>query len=266
VISQSGETADTLAALRLARREGLKTLAITNVVGSSVSREADHVFYTWAGPEVAVASTKAYLTQLIALYLLALHLGELRGTITQETYTKLITALKSLPGQLQQVLAEDNLTRLKDYCRHLAGWDSAFFVGRGFDYPVAMEGALKLKEISYIQAEAYAAGELKHGPLALIVEGVPVIALATQEAILDKILNNIQVVKARGGKVFAITQEGFDMVSPHVDAVLYLPRTEDILAPVLSAVPTQLIAYYAAVDRGSSVDKPRNLAKSVTVE
>ena len=266
VISQSGETADTLAALRLAQREGVKVLAITNVVGSSVSREADHVFYTWAGPEVAVASTKAYLTQLIALYLFALLLGEIRGTIDQDTYPKLVSALKNLPQQLQQVLAADNLKRLKDYCRHLAGWDSAFFVGRGFDYPVAMEGALKLKEISYIQAEAYAAGELKHGPLALIVEGVPVIALATQEAILDKLMNNIQVVKARGGRVFAITQEGFEGIEAQVDAALYLPRTEDILAPVLSAVPTQLIAYYAAVDRGSSVDKPRNLAKSVTVE
>lgn len=266
VISQSGETADTLAALRLAHRKGIKVLAITNVVGSSVSREADEVFYTWAGPEIAVASTKAYLTQLVALYLIALYLAEARGSITAVLATELVNGLLSLPEQLKKVLSEENLTQMQDYCKHLAGWESAFFVGRNLDCPVAMEGALKLKEISYIHAEAYAAGELKHGPLALIVEGIPVIALATQKAVLDKTLSNIQEVKARGGAVFAITQEGFAEVARQVDAVFELPPVKDILAPVLSAVPTQLIAYYAAVVRGSSVDKPRNLAKSVTVE
>lgn len=266
VISQSGETADTLAALRLARRKGVKVLAITNVVGSSVSREADEVLYTWAGPEIAVASTKAYMTQLIALYLLALYLGEVRGSITAELSSEIVSGLVLLPDQLKEVLSEKNLLKMQDYCKHLAGWESAFFVGRNLDCPVAMEGALKLKEISYIHAEAYAAGELKHGPLALIVEGIPVIALATQKAVLDKTLSNIQEVKARGGAVFAITQEGFTDVARQVEAVFELPAVKDILAPVLSAVPTQLIAYYAAIARGSSVDKPRNLAKSVTVE
>ncbi len=266
VISQSGETADTLAALRLARRNGLKVLAITNVVGSSVSREADRVFYTWAGPELAVASTKAYLTQLVALYLLTIYIGKARRSIDPELAGELVKNLMDLPGNLKKILSEESLSRLSSYCNHLSQWESAFFVGRNLDYPVAMEGALKLKEISYIHAEAYAAGELKHGPLALIVEGIPVIALVTQKAVSEKILGNIQEVKARGGAVFAITQEGFDDVSRQVDSVFYLPAVNDILAPVLSAVPTQLIAYYAAVARGSSVDKPRNLAKSVTVE
>ncbi len=266
VISQSGETADTLAALRLARQKGLKVLAITNVVGSSVSREADEVLYTWAGPEIAVASTKAYLTQLVSLYLVALYLGEARGSIDAETSAGLISGLKSLPAHLKTILSEDSVVKLRDYCDHLSKWDSAFFVGRNLDYPVAMEGALKLKEISYIHAEAYAAGELKHGPLALIVEGIPVIALVTQKAVFDKTLSNIQEVNARGGAVFAITQEGFEEVARQVESVFYLPAIDDLLAPVLSAVPTQLIAYYAALARNSSVDKPRNLAKSVTVE
>lgn len=266
VISQSGETADTLAALRQARQKGLNVLAVTNVVGSSVSREADRVLYTWAGPEIAVASTKAYLTQLVALYLIALYLGEVRGSVAPELAADLRGGLLSLPAQLEKVLSEESLAELRAYCDHLARWDNAFFVGRNLDFPVAMEGALKLKEISYIHAEAYSAGELKHGPLALIVEGIPVIALATQKAVLDKLLNNIQEVYARGGAVFAITQEGFDDVSRQVDSVFYLPPVNDILAPVLSVVPTQLIAYFSAIARGSSVDKPRNLAKSVTVE
>ena len=266
VISQSGETADTLAALRMARQKGVKVLAITNVVGSSVSREADEVLYTWAGPEIAVASTKAYLTQLVALYLVAIYFGELRGSLASEKASALVKGLKELPGQLEQVLSEDNLAKLRRYCEHLSKWDNAFFVGRNLDYPVAREGALKLKEISYIHAEAYAAGELKHGPLALIVDGVPVVALITQKAVYDKTLSNIQEVNARGGAVFAITMEGYDDVAEQVESVFYLPPVSDVLAPVLAAVPTQLIAYYAALARGSSVDKPRNLAKSVTVE
>ena len=266
VISQSGETADTLAALRLARHQGLKVLAITNVVGSSVSREADYVMYTWAGPEIAVASTKAYLTQLVSLYLVALHLGAARGVLEKDEIAGLVEGLIALPKHLTAILKEEKVGKLRSYCEHLANWDNAFFVGRNLDYPVAMEGALKLKEISYIHAEAYAAGELKHGPLALIVEGVPVIALATQKHVLDKTLSNIQEVNARGGAVFAITFEGFDAVDDQVESVFYLPLVEEILAPVLSAVPTQLIAYYTALIRGSSIDKPRNLAKSVTVE
>ncbi len=265
VISQSGETADTLAALRLARQSGVKVLAITNVVGSSVSREADQVLYTWAGPEIAVASTKAYLTQLIALYLFALYLGEIR-TVAGKDRVEIIKGLAALPDQLKTVLGEESLAQLKAYCEHLARWESAFFIGRNLDYPVAMEGALKLKEISYIHAEAYAAGELKHGPLALIVEGIPVIALLTQKPILDKALSNLQEVQARGGAVFAISREDFEEVKKSVNQLFLLPPVHDLLAPVLSVVPTQLIAYYTALARGSSVDKPRNLAKSVTVE
>lgn len=266
VISQSGETADTLAALRIARSKGLKALAISNVVGSTVSREADLVLYTWAGPEIAVASTKAYVTQLVALYLVALYLGQTRDSLEPGQAAELVKGLMDLPEQLKQVLSEESISKIRAYCDHLVNRNNAFFVGRNLDYPVAMEGALKLKEISYIHAEACAAGELKHGPLALIEEGVPVVALATQKAVLDKTLSNLQVVNARGGAVFAITRKDFDDVSRQVEAVFYLPPVNDILAPVLSVVPTQLIAYYTAVARGSSVDKPRNLAKSVTVE
>ncbi len=266
VISQSGETADTLAGLRMARSKGLKVLAITNVVGSSVSREADRVLYTWAGPEIAVASTKAYVTQLVGLYLVAIYLGQTRQTLEPAKAAELVQGLLGLPNQLKQVLSEESTSVIRSYCDHLVNWEHAFFIGRNLDYPVAMEGALKLKEISYIHAEACAAGELKHGPLALVEEGLPVIALVTQEAILDKLLNSIQVVNARGGAVFAITREDFNDVSGQVEAVFNLPKVNDILAPVLSVVPTQLMAYYAAVARGSSVDKPRNLAKSVTVE
>jgi len=226
VISQSGETADTLAALRLSRQKGLKVLAITNVVGSSVSREADEVLYTWAGPEIAVASTKAYLTQLIALYLIAIYFGEIRGNLAPETAAKLVKNLRALPEKLKKILSEESLSKLRKYCDHLSSWDSAFFVGRNIDYPVALEGALKLKEISYIHAEAYAAGELKHGPLALIVEGIPVIALITQKAVFEKTLSNIQEVNARGGAVFAITQEGFDDVTKQVESVFSLPPVE----------------------------------------
>ncbi len=266
VISQSGETADTLAGLRMARARGLKVLAITNVVGSSVSREADQVLYTWAGPEIAVASTKAYVTQLVALYLVAIYLAQIRGTLEAAKAAELVKGLLGMPDQLKQVLSEESVAAIQAYCDYLVKWDHAFFIGRNLDYPVAMEGALKLKEISYIHAEACAAGELKHGPLALIEKGVPVIALVTQEAILDKTLSNIQVVNARGGAVFAITREDFKDVSRQVDSVFNLPRVNDVLAPILSVVSTQLIAYYTAVGRGSSVDKPRNLAKSVTVE
>ncbi len=266
VVSQSGETADTLAALRLAKKKGVKVLAVTNVVGSSVAREADEVLFTWAGPEVAVASTKAYLTQLIALYLITLYLADVRGTMALELTAELVQGLRDLPGLLNQILAEERLEEIRAYTAGLARWENAFFLGRNIDYAVAMEGSLKLKEISYIHAEAYAAGELKHGTLALITEGIPVITLATQGAVLEKTLSNVQEVKARGGSVFAITQEKYKEVAKQVDAIFYLPPVNDLLAPVLTAVPLQLISYYAAVARGCSVDKPRNLAKSVTVE
>jgi len=266
VISQSGETADTLAALRLARSRKVKVLAVTNVVGSTVAREADRVLFTWAGPEIAVASTKAYLTQLVALYLLALYLGQVRGDVDPALALDLVKGLLELPTQLEKLLANEKLEKLRAYSNHLARWDNAFFIGRSLDYPVAREGALKLKEISYIHAEAYAAGELKHGPLALIDEGVPVIALVTQKVVLEKSLSNIQEVKTRGGAVFIITREDFGDLIRQEDTVFTLPPVGDLLAPILSVVPTQLMAYYTALARGSSVDKPRNLAKSVTVE
>ncbi len=266
VISQSGETADTMAALRLSKKKGVKVLAVTNVVGSSISREADKVLFTWAGPEVAVASTKAFLTQLIALYLFSIWLGGVRGTLSSEISKKLVKGLQTLPERLKSLLAAERLHEIQDYARTLSGHENAFFIGRNLDYVAAMEGALKLKEISYIHAEAYAAGELKHGPLALITENVPVIALATQKDIIDKTLSNIQVVTARGGTVFAVTFEGNTGVPREADKVFYLPPVDDLLSPVLSVVPLQLLAYYTALERGCNVDKPRNLAKSVTVE
>lgn len=262
VISQSGETADTLASLRETKKAGAPVLAITNVVGSSVAREADHVIYTWAGPEIAVASTKAYLTQVASLYLLALYLGERRGHAPWAQ--EIAVGLKDLPGQVEEVLKLEPL--IKELAGRMAPHEHAFFIGRGLDYPVSLEGSLKLKEISYLHAEAYAAGELKHGTLALIEEGTPVIALATQAELLEKMLSNIKEVKARGAWVLALTQEGNTAVAEEADAVLYLPPVPSILAPAVTVVPLQLLAYYTAVARGCDVDKPRNLAKSVTVE
>jgi glutamine---fructose-6-phosphate transaminase (isomerizing) len=264
VISQSGETADTLAALRDAKARGRKVLAITNVVGSSVAREADNVIITWAGPEIAVASTKAYTTQLIALYLLAVYFGRSRQTLDEQQASDILNALGSLPQVAEQVL--DTTPQLERFAKRYVDSQDAFFIGRGLDYSVALEGALKLKEISYIHAEAYAAGELKHGTLALITEGVPVIALATQPALYEKTLSNIKEVKARGAFVLGMTWVGEEDLQKSVDEVIYLPKTHPALAPIASVIPLQLLAYYAAVARGNDVDKPRNLAKSVTVE
>ncbi len=262
VISQSGETADTLASLREAKKAAAPVLAITNVVGSSVAREADHVIYTWAGPEVAVASTKAYLTQVASLYLLALYLGEQRGGAPWAP--EIATGLKDLPGYVEESLKLE--PRIRELAGQIAPHRHAFFIGRGLDYPVSLEGSLKLKEISYLHAEAYAAGELKHGTLALVEEGTPVIALATQAELREKMLSNIKEVKARGAWVLALTQAGNTAVAQEADAVLYLPPVPSLLAPVATVVPLQLLAYYTAVARGCDVDKPRNLAKSVTVE
>ncbi|MGE5552603.1 MAG: glutamine--fructose-6-phosphate transaminase (isomerizing) [Betaproteobacteria bacterium] len=264
VISQSGETADSLAGLRLAKAKGARVVAITNVVGSSVAREADDVIYTWAGPEIAVASTKAYVTQLVSLYLLALYLSEQRGTTTAEERAEIIAALQRLPGAVGEVLA--HAEKAQDLAKEFKNREDIFFIGRGLDYAVSMEGSLKLKEISYIHAEAYAAGELKHGTLALIVEGVPVFALATQRKLYDKMLSNIKEVKARDATVVAIALEGDRAIYEAADHVLHIPDTLDFVTPVLSVVPLQLFAYYAAKARGCDVDKPRNLAKSVTVE
>jgi glucosamine--fructose-6-phosphate aminotransferase (isomerizing) len=264
VISQSGETADTLAALREAKRKGARVVAITNVVGSSVSREADDVIYTWAGPEIAVASTKAYITQLAAIYLVTIFMGQQLKLIADDEASQLLGQLKQLPKLAGEVIAgKEEIHRL---AQHISKWDHVFFIGRSLDYAVALEGSLKLKEISYIHAEAYAAGELKHGTLALIVPGIPVISLVTQEEVYDKTISNIKEVKAREAHVIAVAFAGKDEIAKVADQVIYLPRTAALIAPILAVIPLQLIAYYAAVLRGADVDKPRNLAKSVTVE
>jgi len=264
VISQSGETADTLAGLREAKRLGSRILAITNVVGSSVAREADDLILTLAGPEIAVASTKAYTTQLLALYLLAIYMAQEKGVIAEDERIKLIDAICELDTKLEKVLNTE--TKIKEFAEDFKHCENIFFIGRGLDYAVSLEGALKLKEISYIHAEAYAAGELKHGTLALIVEGVPVFALVTQEDLYEKMISNIKEVKAREATVVALAMAGDHETSKSVDYVLHIPQTHPMLTPILSVVPLQLFAYYAAKARGCDVDKPRNLAKSVTVE
>ncbi|MGO4499820.1 glutamine--fructose-6-phosphate transaminase (isomerizing) [Paenibacillus sp. 2RAB27] len=264
VVSQSGETADTLAALREAKRCGAHVLAITNVVGSSVAREANDIITTWAGPEIAVASTKAYTSQLIAFYLLGLHLAQILGTQTPEEIAEVIAAMKELPAQVSQIL--EQAEALKVVAEEMAKHDNLFFIGRGLDYAVALEGSLKLKEISYIHSEAYAAGELKHGTLALIEDDIPVIALATQHELLEKTVSNIKEVKARGANVLGIAVEGETELQKSVDSTFIIPKTLDVLTPALSVIPLQLLSYYASLARGNDVDKPRNLAKSVTVE
>ena len=264
VISQSGETSDTLAALKEAKRLGAKSLAITNVVGSSISREADNTVYTWAGPEISVASTKAYTTQLVAGLLFAVYLGQLNGKMNPAVGEEILSGVKNLPSSVNKHYEEN--TDKKAFAKHYGFKSDAFFLGRAIDYAVAMEGALKLKEISYIHAEAYAGGELKHGTLALIEEGVPVIALATQEDVYDKMISNIREVKAREAIVIGIGMKGDEELSKHVDHTIYVPRANKFIAPILAVVPLQLLAYYAAITRGADVDKPRNLAKSVTVE
>lgn len=265
IISQSGETADTLAALREARKQGARVVAITNVVGSSVAREADDVIYTWAGPEIAVASTKAYTTQLLSIFLLAVHLANVRGEMDPAEAQEIINEMRMLDSKAQDIL--NNSLDMQEYAGEMARNHCIFFLGRGLDYAVAMEGSLKLKEISYIHAEAYAAGELKHGTLALIEEGVPVVALATQDELFDKMISNIQEVNARGADVLALATEGLNKDVEKVAArTAHIPKTHSILAPILAVIPLQLLAYYTAVARGCDVDKPRNLAKSVTVE
>ena len=264
VISQSGETADTLAALREAKKHGARVIAVTNVVGSSVSREADDVLYTWAGPEIAVASTKAYTTQLIAMYIIALYFAEYKETISSEKIEAIKEAMLKLPEQAEEVLKHKEV--LQKFASKTYMHKDMFFLGRGLDYAVAMEGSLKLKEISYIHSEAYAAGELKHGTIALIENGTVVIALATQEELFEKMVSNIKEVKTRGANVLAFAFEGNEAIEKTVDSALYIPKTEEVLAPVLSVIPLQLLSYYMAVQKGCDVDKPRNLAKSVTVE
>lgn len=264
VISQSGETSDTLAALKEAKRRGARSLAVTNVVGSSIAREADQVIYTWAGPEIAVASTKAYTTQLVALLLLAVYIGKLNGKLDAALAEKILTDLHELPTLCNEIF--ETVDDIKAFAKNYGFREDAFFLGRSIDYAVAMEGSLKLKEISYIHAEAYAGGELKHGTLALIEEGVPVIALATQEDVREKMMSNIKEVKARDAVVIGLGLAGDTEISKYVDHTIFVPRSDKFTAPILAVVPLQLLAYYAAITRGTDVDKPRNLAKSVTVE
>ena len=264
VISQSGETLDTLAALKEAKNLGARTLAITNVVGSSIARESDQVIYTWAGPEIAVASTKAYTTQLVVMAMLAVYMGAIKGTLAADKVQELCHALRELPAQAYELL--EDVEPIKTFAQQYGFNEDVFFIGRSLDYAVALEGSLKLKEISYIHAEAYAAGELKHGTLALIIEGVPVIALATQPDVYEKTLSNIKEVKARDAVVIGVGLKGDQQLEKYVDHTIFIPATNKFLTPILSVIPLQLLAYYAAVTRGCDVDKPRNLAKSVTVE
>ncbi|HLJ62072.1 MAG TPA: glutamine--fructose-6-phosphate transaminase (isomerizing) [bacterium] len=264
-ISQSGETADTIAASREGRAHGARTLAVANVIGSTLPREADDVLYTRAGPEIAVCSTKAYLTQLAALTMLSVHLGQARGTLEPARGTALIRGLRALPSLAQSVLRRE--PEIVALAERLYTTEDVFFIGRGLDYYVAMEGSLKFKEISYIHSEALAGGELKHGTLALVTPGVVVVALATQPDLLDKTVSNIQQVRARGADVIGVaTADTADALRPHVNTLLDVPATDPLLAPVLSVIPLQLFAYHVARLRGNDVDQPRNLAKSVTVE
>lgn len=264
IVSQSGETADTLAALRDAKEKGARVLSITNVVGSSIARESDDIFYTWAGPEIAVASTKAYTTQLMAFYMIALNLAMTKGTITEEEYFNMIDQLKEMPAKVEKVLECDKL--VEEIAAEIKDKNDMFYLGRGLDYALAMEGSLKIKEISYMHAEAFAAGELKHGTIALIEEGTPVLVIATQEQLFEKMLSNMQEVKARGAKVIAIAKEHNKEVEKSADKVIYIPEVEDMFASITAVVPMQLLSYHVAKMRGCDIDKPRNLAKSVTVE
>lgn len=264
IVSQSGETADSLAALREAKQRGLKTLGIVNVVGSSIAREADHVFYTLAGPEIAVATTKAYSTQLIAGYALALELGRVRNTITEQKYRELIRELESIPEKIEAILKDKE--RIQWFAAKHANAQDVFFIGRGIDYAIGLEGSLKLKEISYIHSEAYAAGELKHGTISLIEKGTLVVGILTQPELFEKTVSNMVEVKSRGGFLMALTSSGNYNIEDTANFTVYVPGTDPYFATSLAVIPLQLLAYYVSVAKGLDVDKPRNLAKSVTVE
>ena len=264
VISQSGETADTLEAVRESHKRGLKVLGIVNVVGSSIAREADSVMYTWAGPEISVATTKAYSAQLVALYLLAMKLGRVRGMIDDALFARLLEDIQALPDQIEMLLGQKE--KLQHFANRYVAAKEVFFIGRGIDYAIALEGALKLKEISYIHSEAYAAGELKHGTISLIEDGTLVVALATQPELFPKTVSNIVEVKSRGAFVMAVAERGRKEIEKVADYVVYIPYTNSYFANSLAIIPLQLFAYYIAVGRGYDVDHPRNLAKSVTVE
>ena len=265
VISQSGETLDSMAALREAKKRGARILSIVNVVGSSIARESHDVLYTWAGPEIAVATTKAYSTQMVVLNLLGLYFGDILGTVDFDTYTAMVQGIEALPAQMAHILSDT--AEIQAAARELAGHEQIFFIGRNLDYALSLEGSLKLKEISYIHSEAYASGELKHGTISLIEEGTPVIAAATYMPLFDKAMSNVVEVQARGARVLALTTEtGAERMHSRVARVLTVPETETMLLPQLGVVPLQMLAYYIALARGCDIDKPRNLAKSVTVE
>ena len=264
IISQSGETADSLAALRLCKDKGVKTLGIVNVVGSSIAREADNVFYTLAGPEISVATTKAYSCQLVAAYLLAMQFAKARGEISDERFAQLVEEINTIPEEIEKILEDKE--RLQWFASKVVNIKDAFFIGRGIDYAVGMEGSLKLKEISYIHSEAYAAGELKHGPISLIEDGTVVFSVVTQSALYEKTISNMVEVKSRGAKLFGLTTYGNYAMEDVADFTVYTPRIDNLFASCLSVVPLQLLSYYVSVGKGYDVDKPRNLAKSVTVE
>ena len=265
IISQSGETADTLAALRMAKERGCRILSIVNVVGSTIARESDEVLYTWAGPEIAVATTKAYSTQMALLDLVGLYIADLRGTVTAEEYSNIVHELHQLPDKVEQVLGQKETVQY--YASQYFNHDSVFFIGRNLDYALGMEGSLKLKEISYIHSEAYASGELKHGTISLIEDGTLVLALGTYDPLFDKAMSNVIEVKARGADVLALTTTARKADMEKVaNGVITIPTTHEILLPSLGVVPLQLFSYYVALQRGCDIDKPRNLAKSVTVE
>ena len=264
VISQSGETADSLAALREAKEGGMKTLGIVNVVGSSIAREADNVFYTLAGPEIAVATTKAYSTQLVSCYLLAMEFGRVRGELTEEKYHSMLKEIRLLPEKIAKIFEDKE--RIQWFASKFAGAKDVFFIGRGLDYAICMEGSLKMKEVSYVHSEAYAAGELKHGTISLIEEGTLVIGVLTQSDLYEKTVSNMVEVKSRGAYLMGLTTYGHYQIEDSVDFNVYVPKTDEHFAPSLAAIPLQLLGYYISVARGLDVDKPRNLAKSVTVE
>lgn len=264
IISQSGETADSLAALRLCKEKDVKTLGIVNVVGSSIAREADDVFYTLAGPEISVATTKAYSCQLVAAYLLAMQFAKARGEITEERFSALAADIETIPEKIQRILEDKE--RLQWFASKIVNIKDAFFIGRGIDYSIGMEGSLKLKEISYIHSEAYAAGELKHGPISLIEDGTVVFSVVTQSALYEKTISNMVEVKSRGAKLFGLTTYGNYAMEDTADFTVYIPKIDNLFAGSLSVIPLQLLSYYVSVGKGFDVDKPRNLAKSVTVE
>lgn len=264
IISQSGETADSLAALREAKSQGVTTLGIVNVVGSSIAREADKIMYTWAGPEIAVATTKAYSAQLIAQYLLAMKFAQVRGRLGDDELSEMLRDLKRLPDQIELLL--NNKERIQKFANRYIAAKDVFFIGRGIDYAISLEGSLKLKEISYIHSEAYAAGELKHGTISLIEEGTLVAAVATQDELFKKTVSNIVEVRTRGAFVMAVTNEGNTEIEKNADYVIYIPQTNKYFTNSLAIIPLQLFSYYVSVGKGCDVDKPRNLAKSVTVE